>query len=269
MSVKNIKIVFEVIIEMENIKYVILVIPAIIMIILGVSIKHFKVYWLISGYNTMSKEKKKNVNIEKLGVMMGNFCFLMALYLFVIILFLMLEIPIVSIIAIVMFVATIIVLLIKAQKYDGNAVDENGRMKTSTKIVIGVVIAFLLTVFTLVGILLAQSNVPTNFNVTQDSLVIEGMYGESIKGSDIGSVTLSDSMPEITLRTNGFALGKRLKGFFNVTGLGNVKLFLNTETKQYIFVTTSTRTIILNSEDLPSTRALYDKIKNLADGKGG
>jgi hypothetical protein len=93
------------------------------------------------------------------------------------------------------------------------------------------------------------------------------MYGETIKGADISSVTISDSMPEITLRTNGSALGKRLKGFFNVTGLGNVKLFLNTETKQFIFIKTGTRTIILNGEDLPSTQALYDKIKILTDGK--
>jgi hypothetical protein len=252
---------------MENLKYVLVVLPSIIMIILGVSIKYFKAYWLISGYNTMSKEKKKNVDVEKLGVMMGNFCFAMAFYMFVIILFLVLEIPVVSIIAVVMLVATIIFLLIKSQKYDGNAIDENGRMKTGTKIVIGVIIAFLLTVLTLVGLLLAQSNKPTNFTVTQDSLAIDGMYGETVKGADISSVTISDSLPEITLRTNGSALGKRLKGFFNVTGLGNVKLFLNTETKRYIFIKTGTRTIILNSEDLASTQILYEKIKTLTNGE--
>lgn len=251
---------------MENLKYLLVVLPSIIMIILGISIKYFKAYWLISGYNTMSKEKKKNVDVERLGVMMGNFCFALAFYMFVIILFLVLEIPVVSIIAVVLLVATIIVLLIRAQKYDGNAIDENGRMKTGTKIVIGVVIAFLLTVFTLIGILLAQSNKPTNFTVTQDSFVIEGMYGETVKGTDISSVTISDSLPEITLRTNGSALGKRLKGFFNVTGLGNVKLFLNTQTQSFIFIKVGSRTIILNSEDLASTQALYDKIKNLADG---
>lgn len=250
---------------MGNVKYLLALLPSLLMIILGVSIKYYKAYWLISGYNTMSKDKKKNVDIEKLGSMMGNFCFIMAIYMFVFILFLILEIPIVSIVTAVMLMVTIIVLLIRAQKFDGNAIKENGRMKTSTKIVIGVVITFLLTSFTLVGILLSQSNIPTLFTVTSDSLVIDGIYGETVKGMDISSVTLSENLPAITLRTNGSALGKRLKGFFNVTGMGNVKLFLNTQTKLFIIIKTGTRTIILNGEDIQGTQILYDKIKILVD----
>ena len=35
----------------------------VLFLVMGVMIKHFKWYWLIAGYNTMSKEQKKKVDI--------------------------------------------------------------------------------------------------------------------------------------------------------------------------------------------------------------
>mgnify|MGYP002713046156 CR=1 FL=1 len=39
---------------------------------LGILIKHFKLYNLIAGYNTMSSEEKAVFNIEKFALMMRN-----------------------------------------------------------------------------------------------------------------------------------------------------------------------------------------------------
>ena len=51
----------------------------IFLILLGIVIKHFKLYFLIAGYNTMSKAAKKNVNIEKVATLLRNVLFFMGL----------------------------------------------------------------------------------------------------------------------------------------------------------------------------------------------
>lgn len=44
----------------------------IFLILLGIVVKHFKLYFLIAGYNTMSKTEKEKVKIEKVATLMRN-----------------------------------------------------------------------------------------------------------------------------------------------------------------------------------------------------
>ncbi|CAM3322290.1 DUF3784 domain-containing protein [Aequorivita lipolytica] len=44
----------------------------IFIILLGIVVKHFKLYFLIAGYNTMSKADKKKVKIEKVATLLRN-----------------------------------------------------------------------------------------------------------------------------------------------------------------------------------------------------
>lgn len=46
-----------------------------VFLFLGVAIHIFKWYFLISGYNTMSKEKKAKVDTHGLGKIMGIYCY--------------------------------------------------------------------------------------------------------------------------------------------------------------------------------------------------
>lgn len=52
---------------------------AIIFIIIGIAIKYGKLYFLIAGYNTMSKEKKEKYDIEGIANVFRNAMFGMAL----------------------------------------------------------------------------------------------------------------------------------------------------------------------------------------------
>lgn len=56
----------------------ILSIPVVILAIIGWLIKYKKVTWLITGYNTASKQEKEKYDIEKLCKHMGNFIFTLA-----------------------------------------------------------------------------------------------------------------------------------------------------------------------------------------------
>lgn len=51
---------------------------AIFFIILGAGIKYGKMYFLIAGYNTMSKAQKAKVNMEKAATLFKNVMFCMA-----------------------------------------------------------------------------------------------------------------------------------------------------------------------------------------------
>lgn len=56
-----------------------MLVTAFIFILLGALIKYAKCYFLIAGYNTMSKEEKEKYNIEAIATLFRNVMFGMAL----------------------------------------------------------------------------------------------------------------------------------------------------------------------------------------------
>lgn len=56
---------------------------AFVLAAIGYMIKYKKVTWLISGYNTASKEAKEKYNVDELTKHMGNFIFILAFILFI------------------------------------------------------------------------------------------------------------------------------------------------------------------------------------------
>lgn len=52
--------------------------PTAVLLFIGWLIKYKKVTWLISGYNTASKQEKERYDIDKLCKYMGNFIFILA-----------------------------------------------------------------------------------------------------------------------------------------------------------------------------------------------
>ncbi|MCF7559729.1 DUF3784 domain-containing protein [Sabulilitoribacter multivorans] len=55
-----------------------MIVVAFIFIILGILIKHGKLYFLIAGYNTMPKEEKEKYDIEGVATVFRNTMFAMA-----------------------------------------------------------------------------------------------------------------------------------------------------------------------------------------------
>jgi Sec-independent protein secretion pathway component TatC len=51
---------------------------ALILFVIGLFVKYKKVTWLISEYNTASKDKKSEYDVEKLTKYFGNFLFVLA-----------------------------------------------------------------------------------------------------------------------------------------------------------------------------------------------
>ena len=66
------------IIYAEGLFMLVMAFISMLFVVLGILIKYFRWYWLISGYNTMPAEKKKNVDARGLGNFIGNCMFVIA-----------------------------------------------------------------------------------------------------------------------------------------------------------------------------------------------
>ena len=92
------------------------------------------------------------------------------------------------------------------------------------------------------------------------------MYGFEISIGEIENVELSDKLPTIKLRTNGFSLGNIKKGFFNLDKFGKSRLLIHSDLAPYLILTKNNKDkIIINFKDKIETEKTYEKIKALKD----
>ncbi len=85
----------------------------------------------------------------------------------------------------------------------------------SAGIIIGIVMIFAGIVVMLVSI-----SRPNRIEICDGSLVISGSYPMTVTPDGIKTAELLDSLPKITIRTNGFAFGNSMTGHFRMKGIG-------------------------------------------------
>jgi outer membrane lipoprotein SlyB len=224
-------------------------------VVLGILIKYFRWYWLISGYNTMSAEKKKNVDARGLGNFMGNCMFAIAGIFLAGIIIDSMGFSWGIMASFLMMSVFIIYILAAAQKYDHNK-------KTKTdKIILAVVITAVVVITGSLAYGIIFETRPVKVEITADTIGIKGMYGVTVPLSNIKNITLEDGMPKVLAKTNGFNAGDVLKGNFRLEGIGAVKLFVQSRTGPFIYiVTTQGDTVIINYRDGQQTRELYSRL---------
>ncbi len=103
--------------------------------------------------------------------------------------------------------------------------------------------------------------------VTADRLSIDSLfYGQDYPLSQITAVSLEPRLPRVLLRTNGFAGGGILRGWFKVEGLGRGKLFVDSGSAPFVLVRLRDGFVIVNSSDPQQTRALYERLRAAMSG---
>ncbi|NLT95247.1 MAG: DUF3784 domain-containing protein [Clostridia bacterium] len=230
---------------------------ALLLIVLGALVRRPNWYWLISGYNTMSKEKKEKVDIKGLSAFLGNMLYLMAAIFLAASIAYLLDHPLIFLGIISLTFLQIIYMLIKAQKYDGNSKNPDGSYKLHVKLLIG----FLIMVFIGVGALMYVSMLPVNIAVNDQYLQIEDvLYGRKVKWEEIEKVTLEDELPKIEARTNGASIGEIHKGNFRLEGKKRAVLFVVSNHPPYIFIERKQGLIIINDKDQEVTMEFYNRI---------
>lgn len=232
------------------------------LIFFGFAIHKLKWYFLISGYNTMSKAKKANVDTVGLGRLMGLHLYFIGGLLILMGVFHQLNLFTSTTPFLVLIALSTISLLIKAQKYDHNLFDEESHLKEGAGKRLTITLSILLVTFIAVGGLFYYVTRPAEITLSPEGLEIHGLYGEVHLWSRIEEVELYDELPKIQRRTNGAEVGASLRGHFRTAELGDVKLFVNRNHPPFIYMTTQSGTIIFNGESEQETRNFYEAIVN-------
>ncbi|MGI6299279.1 MAG: DUF3784 domain-containing protein [Saccharofermentanales bacterium] len=241
----------------------ILAVPA-LLVLFAYLIRFRGMYNLISGYNTMSPEKKRNVDIVPLSRLVSNALFIIAGILLVGMLLIQTGATTVGFIVMAFLLPVLIALIVLAQKYDGNRLDSSGATRPGAKIAIALIIISMLVVTGFVGILLVKGMQPAEVDFADNNLKISGMYGREIPIAEIKKLELVDTLPKILRRTSGAAIGDQLTGHFTMEGPGAVMLYLNKARPPFILLETTTQKIYLNIATPEATRALFEQMRTAA-----
>lgn len=124
-----------------------------------------------------------------------------------------------------------------------------------------IAIGILVLVFIGVGGLFLKGFQELEFSYSEEKIVIDGMYGETIDKSNIRFVALVDSLPKITIRKNGFSLGNIHKGYYKTSDDSTLKLLLDSNQKPVIFIDLVDGSDIYFSYKTASNIALYEQLK--------
>lgn len=219
---------------------------------------------LIAGYNTMPKDKKKNVDIEGLSTFMRNglisigLSIIIGYYLFRWIGFTMTANSMVLIVSLI----GVTFLVITAQKFYHN------KTKKTKPIyfIFGFVFIIHVLAFLFVIGLITYGSIPSKIIYGNDTIRFTGMYGFEVSIDEIANVELSDTLPTIKMRTSGFSFGTIKKGFFNLDKFGKSRLLIHSSIAPYLILSkTNKDKIIMSYKDKIETEKLHNKIKILID----
>ncbi|WP_346940810.1 DUF3784 domain-containing protein [uncultured Clostridium sp.] len=237
---------------------IVLLIIASLFFAVGICISKLKWYWLISGYNTMSKEEKSNVEIEALGKHMGKMFLLISIL--NIIGFILNHFFYISLA--IFIVLTVIILLYSI--YYCQRFDHNPGSSKETKIVLAVVI-FIMLITTIPIIAISYSS--TKVTLTDTSIKISSGVNAYISKDKIKSVSLVDEMPKILLRTGGIGMGRIQKGNYNLEGDIDAKLFLASKEGPFIEIIVDSKPshYYINYKDKENTKTTYEDIMKKLD----
>lgn len=211
----------------------------------------------LSGYNTMSEEERQKFNIKSYIAYFKNFHIFLGISTFIIgsILFYYINPDWSGI-----FIATYPIFTYIYFIWKGNKFSKINDKKQKQKTIIAMLFMFavLITILAMFFYSLQDNQIEINDNFVK----IKGDYGMELKTHEIKSIELANELPEIVIKTNGFALQTIKKGNFKTKNGENVKLFINSAEKPIIFITTNTNQKIYYSSLDNSNRKIYNQIKN-------
>lgn len=114
----------------------------------------------------------------------------------------------------------------------------------------------------LVGRELFYAKQAPEITIQNKTISISGIYGQKIPIDDIAQIDLEMHIPSFE-RTNGIEFGLTFKGNFEVSSIGNAKMFIEFGSPPYIKLRTFDNSFIfLNFKDQQKTIAIFEKLQN-------
>lgn len=132
-------------------------------------------------------------------------------------------------------------------------------------------IAMSLTALLIVGslgmVIYTSTSMNVNLQVKEQVVSIKGMYSEDINREDIVELTFEKSLPPITMKQNGGAIGDKKVGYFKTKAGEKVKLFIEDDKNPVVKIVTKEKIIYINYEEISKTEELFNELKDLQEGK--
>jgi len=136
--------------------------------------------------------------------------------------------------------------------------DNTSDYKYKSGYLLAVVIIFICLTFPTLLILSGSRDTAVT---TEDTyLRIKGMYGLTVKYSEIKQLDTIAGLPGIKARTNGYALGVSYKGNFRLRTDEKAKLFIRLGVPPYIVIKTDKHNIYLNFKNRNNTLDLFNTL---------
>lgn len=214
---------------------------------------------LIAGYNTASSAGQKYMAEKGIGAFVGNYLYFLAGIILAGYLGKKAGLVWGEAIAWGLFAITIMVMLIRAQRFQPPASITRPGSARIQKIALGVGGIILLAVTGLIG----WGVLPPQFNLEDRQFRITGIYGMDIQYSAIDDIVLQADLPPVGIKINGFNMGPVLKGQFQVKGWGSTRLFLRSPTGPVIIIAFKDHSlpVLINFSNPAATAQLYQQLK--------
>lgn len=237
---------------------IIITILSITFIGIGFLVTENNAKYLLSGYNTMSEEDRQNFDIKSYIPYFRNFHIFLGISLFIICLSIYYLInPDWS--GIIMATYPIIAYVYFIWKGNQFSKSNDKKQKRKNKFAV----FFMFAIFLAISAMFFYSLQDNILEINDDIIKIKGDYGMEIKTSEIESIELVNKLPEITVKTNGFALQTIKKGYFKTKNGEKVKLLVNSDKQPVIFITTKDNQKIYYSSKSDSNKMIFDELKNV------
>ncbi|WP_346899236.1 DUF3784 domain-containing protein [Clostridium sp. UBA7503] len=237
---------------------IVLLIVAALFFSIGICISELKWYWLISGYNIISKEEKANVEIKALGNHISKiFFFISSLNIVGFLLNYFFNISLA--IFIVLNVIVILYSIYYCQRFD-----HNPNSSKETKIVL-VIVIFIMLITCIPIMAIGYSS--TKVTITDTSIKISSGVNALIPKDKIKSISLVNEMPKTLIRTGGIGMGGIQKGNYSLYNDIKAKLFLASKEGPFIeiILDSSPSHYYINYKDSKNTKTTYEDIINKLD----
>lgn len=234
---------------------------AALFLFLGLGVHVFKWYFLISGYNTMPREKKAKVDIKGMARVIGLYSYFNSVVFFLAGWMNLLDIKGGMLISIILVLASTGYMVVKSQRYDGNLFDEHGNLIKKSRRKYWFPIAILIVSLGSAAVLLVLSWQDPKVTLTNEGMEIHGIYGSFYLWEEVSNVRELSKVPTITVRTNGADFGDKKRGKFRTAEYGAVKLFIIGDEPPYIYFETRNEKVIFQMTSPPETTRVLERIE--------
>jgi hypothetical protein len=218
----------------------------------GIGITKENAPYILSGYNTLSKEKKKNFDLDGYLLVHRKFFTLLAISSALLSTIIYFIDESYFIVVVIYQLLAFIYFFWKTLKYDQNP------RNWANYFAIGVVTISIMAVIWLT----VQGFKNDEIAITKNKFTISGMYDKEIDLSSIDSIAIVKQLPHFPLKINGLGIGEIRKGYFK--NLSGEKAFLSVTKSNlpyYLYIRTNNRELIYINSQGRSVQSIYSELQ--------